>query len=284
VITVFSPKGGTGKTVVASNLAASFAKFDGRRTLLIDLDLQFGDAAIMLGVEPDKTLHDLVTAAGELDADKFGGYLSRHSASGVDVLAAPLRPEGGERVTEEHIERLLAVAQVGYDMIVVDTSPFFHGPMLSTLDHSDELLVICTPEVPAMKNVRLGIETLRLLSFPEERLRLCLNRADVNCGVRRPEVEAALEISVDYELPNFPDVPAAVNRGTPLVLSAPSSEFSTAVRAMAGALVRDESGAAAGRRGDRSRGGLIGTVRHLADDLLPSRGEKKAADAAGRSA
>ena len=286
VITVFSPKGGTGKTVVASNLAANFAKFAEMRTLLLDLDLQFGDAAIMLGVEPKKTIHDLVTAPGELDPEKFRGYLTRHPASGVDVLAAPLRPEGGERVTDDDVERLLAVAQSSYDAIVVDTSPFFHGPMLSTLDHTNDLLLVCTPEVPALKNVRLGIETLGLLTFPNDRMRLCLNRADTSCGVRRQEVEAALELGVDFEVPNVPDLPAAVNRGTPLVLSAPSSEFAVAVQSMGRSLLRpDRSAVKAGVDGDGPpRGGLIRTVRDLASDLLPSRSDRSTADTAGRSA
>jgi pilus assembly protein CpaE len=91
VITVFSPKGGTGKTVVSTNLAAALAKREGRRTLLLDLDLQFGDAAIVLGMEPEKTIYDLVVAPGELDPEKLAGYVTRH-ASGLDVLAAPMRP------------------------------------------------------------------------------------------------------------------------------------------------------------------------------------------------
>nr|MBA3716883.1 AAA family ATPase [Actinomycetota bacterium] len=163
VITVFSPKGGTGKTVVSSHLAAAMAKHQRARTLLADLDLQFGDAAIMLGLEPEQTLHELATAPGTLDADKLRGYLTRHAPSGLDVLAAPLRPEDGELVADGHVERMLDIAGPLYDVIVVDTSPSFHGPMLSALDRSDVLLFVCTPEVPTLKNVRLGIETLRLL-------------------------------------------------------------------------------------------------------------------------
>ena len=105
VVTVFSPKGGTGKTVMATNLASSFAKHGGKKTLLLDLDLQFGDAAIMLGIEPDKTIQDLVTAPGELDPEKLAGYTSRHS-SGLDVLPAPIRPEDAELVTEAKLVRL----------------------------------------------------------------------------------------------------------------------------------------------------------------------------------
>ena len=138
IVTVFSPKGGTGKTVIATNLAAACAKFEGRKTLLLDLDLQFGDAAIMLGVEPEKTIYDLVVAPGELDTEKLAGYTTKH-ACGLEVLPAPLRPEDAELVTEAKLGRLLEVARESFDVIVVDTSPFFHGPMLATLDRTDEL-------------------------------------------------------------------------------------------------------------------------------------------------
>ena len=122
IITVFSPKGGTGKTVIATNLAAALAKGDGRRTLLLDLDLQFGDAAIMLGIEPEKTIFDFVNAPGELDPDKLAGYTTKHK-SGLDILPAPLRPEDAELVTEAKLGRLIEVARACYDAIVVDTSP-----------------------------------------------------------------------------------------------------------------------------------------------------------------
>jgi len=118
VVTVFSPKGGTGKTVTATNLAASLAKQHSKRTLLLDLDLQFGDAAIMLGLEPEKTIHDLVTAPGELDSEKLAGYTTRHQC-GLEVLPAPLRPEDAELVTETKIARLLEVARESFDVIVV---------------------------------------------------------------------------------------------------------------------------------------------------------------------
>src|ERR687885_759498 len=135
IVTVFSPKGGTGKTSISTNLAASLAKHAGKRTLLLDLDLQFGDAAIMLGLEPEKTIYDLVVAPGELDSEKLAGYTTRHT-SGLEVLPAPLRPEDAELVTEAKLGRLLEVAREAYDVIVVDTSPFFHGPMLATLDRT----------------------------------------------------------------------------------------------------------------------------------------------------
>src|SRR5262249_11518471 len=109
VITVFSPKGGTGKTVVSTNLAATLAKSEGRRTLLLDLDLQFGDAAIMLGLETTKTIYDLVVAPGELDSEKLAGYVTKHQC-GVDVLPGPLRPEDAELVVESKVTALIEVA------------------------------------------------------------------------------------------------------------------------------------------------------------------------------
>ena len=236
IITVFSPKGGTGKTVTATNLATSFAKYAGKRTLLLDLDLQFGDAAIMLGIEPEKTIQDLVVAPGELDPEKLAGYTTRHS-SGLDVLPAPIRPEDAELVTEQKLSRLLEVAKESYDVIVVDTSPFFHGPMLATLDRTDDLLLVCGLDVPTIKNVRLSLQTLQLLSFPTERIRIILNRANSNVGMKRGEVEAALEAKIRFEVPSDRAVPLAVNRSNPAVLSDPKADFSRAMREMAKALL-----------------------------------------------
>jgi pilus assembly protein CpaE len=247
VVTVFSPKGGTGKTVMATNLSTCFAKYASKRTLLLDLDLQFGDAAIMLGIEPEKTIQDLVTAPGELDPEKLAGYTSRHS-SGLDVLPAPIRPEDAELVTEPKLARLMEVAKESYDVIVVDTSPFFHGPMLATLDQTDDLLLLCGLDVPTIKNVRLSLQTLQLLSFPPERVRVVLNRANSNVGMKKSEVEAALESKVRFEVPSDRAVPLAVNRSNPAVLSDPKSDFGRAVREMAKMLLPAQAAANGKRR------------------------------------
>ena len=236
VVTVFSPKGGTGKTVTATNLAAAIAKHADKRTLLLDLDLQFGDAAIMLGLEPEKTIHDLVVAPGELDSEKLAGYTTRH-ACGLDILPAPLRPEDAELVTESKLTRLLEVARGSYDLIIVDTSPFFHGPMLATLDRTDDLLMLCGLDVPTLKNVRISLQTLELLSFPQQRIRFVLNRANSKVGMKKKEVEGALGVRIDFEIPSDRAVPLAVNRGTPAVLADPGADFSKAVRTMAKTLL-----------------------------------------------
>jgi pilus assembly protein CpaE len=235
VVTVFSPKGGTGKTVTASNLAAALAK-QGRKTLLLDLDLQFGDAAIVMGIEPEKTIYDLVVAPGELDVEKLAGYTAKHPC-GLDILPAPLRPEDAELVTESKITRLLEVARERYEVIVVDTSPFFHGPMLATLDRTDELLVICGLDVPTLKNVRLAMQTLELLSFPTSRIRFVLNRANTKVGLSKREVESALKVEISVEIPSDRGVPISVNQGNPAVLADPGCEFSKAMTALSRSLV-----------------------------------------------
>jgi pilus assembly protein CpaE len=247
ICTVFSPKGGTGKTVTATNLASAFAKFEGKKTLLLDLDLQFGDAAIMLGLEPDKTIYDLVVAPGELDTEKLAGYTSKHS-SGLEVLAAPLRPEDAELVTEAKLGRLLEVAKESYDAIVVDTSPFFHGPMLATLDRTDELLLLSSLDVPTLKNLRLALQTLELLSFPKQRIKIVLNRSNSKVGMKQNEVEGALGMKVRFEIPSDRAVPLAVNRGKPVVLDEEGADVSKAIRRMAKDLFPVEESKAARRR------------------------------------
>jgi pilus assembly protein CpaE len=237
IVTVFSPKGGTGKTVTATNLATACAKFEGRKTLLLDLDLQFGDAAIMLGVEPEKTIYDLVVAPGELDSEKLAGYTTRH-ACGLEVLPAPLRPEDAELVTEAKLGRLLEVARESFDVIVVDTSPFFHGPMLATLDRTDELLLLCSLDVPTLKNLRLALQTLDLLSFPKQRVRIVLNRSNSKVGMKPNEVEGALGMKVRFEVPSDRAVPLAVNRGNPVVLAEESADVSKAIKSMAKEMFR----------------------------------------------
>jgi pilus assembly protein CpaE len=244
VVTFFSPKGGAGKTVLACNLAATFARQQHRKTLLLDLDLQFGDAAIMMGIEQEKTIYDLVMARRELDSDSLAGYVTAHQ-SGVHVLPAPLRPEDAELVTEERLGHLFAVAKESYDVIVVDTPPFFHGPVLSTLDRTDQLVLVASLDVPSVKNVKLTMQTLDLLHYPKERRHLLLNRSGSKVGLKPQEVERALEMKVEFEVPVDREVAVSVNRGVPLVLSNPRSGVAKSLQDMADKLVPQRTAAAA---------------------------------------
>ena len=236
VISLFSPKGGSGKTVLACNLAVMFARRHDRRTLLLDLDLQFGDAAIMMGIEPDKTIYDLVMARRELDTDALAGYVTAHQ-SGVHVLPAPLRPEDAELVTEERLGHLFAVAKESYDVVVVDTPPFFHGPVLSTLDRTDHLILVGTMDVPTIKNIKLTLQTLDLLHYPKDRRYLLLNRTGSKVGLNAREIERALDMPISFEVESEREVPVSVNRGVPLALANPRSAIVKSLGDMADQLV-----------------------------------------------
>jgi pilus assembly protein CpaE len=227
VVTVFSPKGGAGKTIVATNLAVAFA--GSSKTLLLDLDLQFGDTSIMLGIRPSKTLFDLVTAPGELDAEKLTGFVDKHP-SGLHVLSAPLRPDEAEFVTDSKIAHVLAIARQAYERIVVDTSPTFYGQMLAALDNTDELLLVCVPEVPTVKNALVTLRTLELLSFPIERIRIVLNRSTLKSGLGSKDVEEALGRKIAYSLPEDSAVQAGLGLGDATIRARPKSDFSQALR------------------------------------------------------
>ncbi len=256
MLTVFSPKGGTGKSVLAANLAVSLAA-EGVRTLLVDLQLERGDAALILGIDPERTVHDLVNAPGDLDADKLAGYTTRHP-SGLDVLPAPLRPEHAELVTETAVDRVLELAATSYDAVVVDTPASFHPALLAALDRTDELLLVCELDVTTLKNARMTLETLALLRFPADRISIVLNQTGPARALKRSELETALGGRVRFEVPYDEGVPVSVGRGTPLVLE--RSDFSRAVARAAWELVpkaaratRPRPSAVRGETGDGSR-------------------------------
>src|SRR5215471_4297081 len=236
VIMVSSTKGGTGKTSIAVNVAVALAELR-LRTLLIDLDVQFGDVGIVLGLDrPAKTLHDLIAVADDLDAEKLRGYVLRHE-TGLAFLPAPLRPEEGEAIDSNRIATILQTARSIYDAIVVDTAPLFDGPMLTALDRSDQLLLVSTPDVPSMKNVRLALQTLDLLGFPTERVALVANRAGMAGGTSIAEMSETIGREIRFTLPEDPAVPKSINTGIAAVLLDPRSRFARGMKEIVTALV-----------------------------------------------
>ena len=148
-------------------------------------------------------------------------------------------------MSEDKIGHLIDVARRVYDVIVVDTSPYFHGPMLTTLDRTDELLLIAGPDVPTLKNLRLTLHTLDLLGFSKERRRVVLNRADPRIGLKAGEVGAVLEHPIDVRLPNDPCVPATVNRGVPAVVGHKRCRYAQAFAALAADVLGEQPAAPA---------------------------------------
>ncbi|MCW2961430.1 MAG: hypothetical protein JWM25_479 [Thermoleophilia bacterium] len=229
VITLFSPKGGVGKTVLATSMAAMYAKRLKKRTLLIDLDLQFGDAAIMLGCDPRTTILDLVMSHGDLDSDKLSGYVTQHE-SGLHVLPAPLRPEDADLVTEDRLASVLAAAKQAYDVVLLDTPPNFNSTVLTALDRTDELLLVASLEATSLKSVKVCLQTLEMLHYPLDRCHVVLNRADTRVGLKRDQVESALGKSIRFGIPSSKAVPTAINRGIPVVMTDPKAEVTQAIR------------------------------------------------------
>jgi pilus assembly protein CpaE len=235
VITLFSPKGGTGKTALACNMGAMYAKRLKKRTLLIDLDLQFGDVAIMLGADPRSTLLDLVMSHGDLDADKVGGFVTHHE-SGLHVLPAPMRPEDAELVTEDRLASLLTAVKQSYDVVLIDTPPNFNATVLTALDRTDDLLIIASLDIPAIKSVKVCMQTLEMLHYPLDRCHVVLNRADSKVGLKKDDIAKTLGKPVRFPIPSDRAVPTAVNRGVPVVMTDPKSKVAGAIRQMCVAL------------------------------------------------
>jgi pilus assembly protein CpaE len=255
VVMVSSTKGGTGKTSLAVNLAVGLAE-SRVRTLLLDLDVQFGDVGIVLGLErPQRTLHDLAAAAADLDAEKVRGYVTKH-VSGLHVVPAPLRPEEGEEIDAARIASILQTARGMYDAIVVDTAPLFDGPMLTALDRSDSVLLVSTPDVPSMKNIRLAFQTLDLLGFPTDRVSLVANRSGMAGGASAREISETIGKPIRHVLPEDPTVPASINSGVPALLFKPKSPYASAIGDIIHSVMKDEPEAPVRKRerdGERER-------------------------------
>jgi pilus assembly protein CpaE len=252
VITVFSAKGGCGKTTLATNLAAAMAKA-GRSTCLVDLDLTFGDVAISLQLPPTHTIGDAV-AIGRLDESALHGLVTHHSEQ-LDALLAPVEPGVAESVSAAVVGELISVLKQMYDVVVIDTPAAFSDQALAAFDATDEFLLVATLDVPAIKNLKLTLEMLQLLNYPRERWHIVLNRADAKVGLSVDDVQKMLNLPIAVQIPSSRAVPASINRGVPLVLDAPGHAVSDAVRKLAKRLepthAEDKPAARGGRRAFR---------------------------------
>ena len=232
VITVFSTKGGVGKTVLATNLGVAMAKKNGSRVAVLDLDLEFGDVAIMLGIKPEHTIADVVQVFDRLDADLLAGYMSDHS-SGLDVLLAPIRPEEAESVSAARISQIIQMLREAYDFVVVDTSPSFSETVLAALDKSDEVLVVTMMDVASVKNTRISLQKLDQMGYDHGKVRIVLNRADSKVLLQPSEVEDAIGGKVVAHIPSDRIVPRSVNKGVPVVIDMPKSNVAKSILSLA---------------------------------------------------
>ncbi len=244
LICVLGPKGGTGKTLVSTNLAVALA-MRGEKVVLVDLDLQFGDLGLALGIAPDRTVYDLVKAGGSLDAEKLDGFLMTHS-SGARVLIAPTRPDQASVVTVEFLREVYGVLRGMADFVIVDTPPGFTPEVIASIDISSEVIMVGMLDSLSLKNTKLGLETLELMGYQSEAVTLVLNRADSRVGITDDDVAAIVGRAPQIRIPSDRAIPRSVNEGAPIVLAQPRTEAARAFRQLA-ALVAPERAAAAKR-------------------------------------
>jgi pilus assembly protein CpaE len=240
IVTVFSTKGGIGKTCIAANLAVALRQCTDHKVCAIDLDLQFGDMAVLLDLQPSRTLADLAREE-TMDSSSVLSCMLRHE-SGVELLAAPVRPEQAEIIAGKHVDAVLRYLRESYDYVVVDTPQSFQDPLLAALDLSDVIVLVVTLEVPTIKSVKLCMEVMDSLRYPPEKTVLVLNRSSRQIGVRIADLESALGRKVDFHIPSDGRlVIPSVNSGVPFVRSHPSARISQAVTELALFIARQNS-------------------------------------------
>ncbi len=251
MICIIGPKGGTGKTLAASNLAVALAE-KGKRAVIVDIDLQFGDIGIALGLSPDRTIYDLARVGGSLDPDKVEDFITEHS-SGARALLAPSRPDQAGTVTVEFLRELYAALRVRHDYVIIDTPPGFTPEVIASIDLASHLLVVGMLDALSLKDTKLGLETLGLMGSDPKRIRLILNRADSSVGIKRSEAEAILGRSPDVFVPSDREIPRATTDGQPIVVANGRSEAARAFHSLADLYVQDEAPAAAPANGRPSK-------------------------------
>jgi pilus assembly protein CpaE len=246
IVVVYSPKGGTGCTTLAVNLALALNNAE-TRVALVDGNLQFGDVAVFVNEQGKNTVVDLAPRADELDADIVEEVMVKHSATGLHILAAPNRPEYAEKVSSSQFSKMLEYLTQMYAYIIVDTSPILSDLILATIDVSDIIVLVTTQDIPAIKNSRLFLDLLHNLGVKRDRVMFVMNRFDKKSNITPERVADNLKQEIALLIP-ADEVTAvkAVNRGVPFMLDNKSQPIARAVVSLAEAvrakIAAEESG------------------------------------------
>ncbi|MBO4206234.1 AAA family ATPase [Micromonospora echinofusca] len=257
VVTVFAAKGGCGKTTVATNLAVALAEGGRRRVGLIDLDLAFGDVAIMLQLVPERSMADAVGLGPALDGRAVRALFTPYGP-GVDALLAPTGPTEGEQVKQDLVTQILQLSRSLFDFVVIDTPPQFNDHVLVALDLSHQHVLLTTPDIPALKNLRITLDTFDLLNLPQEHRLVVLNRSDAKVGLTSADIARVIRTPIAAYVPSSRDVPVSINRGVPIVLDNPQHPVSRAIQDLAVNRLADGQ---PGRPTARGLRGLLGRGR-----------------------
>lgn len=260
VFTVFSPKGGVGRTTIATNLAIALKQMTNKKVALVDGSLFFGDVGVLLNLSNPKTILELVTRINEMDDTLMRDVLVPHS-SGIRVLLAPAQPQDGELVQAAHITRILQELRRAFDYIVIDTWPSFSEAVLAMTDMADRILLVMTLELPTIKNTRAFLDICEKLGYQPDKVLLVINRADSKLGIRTESVEDTLRKKVAANIcSDGRSVTTSINQGVPLIISGRETQFSKDIMELAkivstavtAAPPAKETKAEEGKKGDQS--------------------------------
>lgn len=232
VITITSAKGGSGKTVLATNLALLLNRIPDVKVCLVDGDLQFGDVCLVLQLEPRFTVVNAAHELHNLDAELLGSLLTEHP-TGLKVLAAPVEPAFADDITTAGLMHMLDVLRKSFDYVVVDTASMLDELLLSLIETSDDILMLVDMDLPSVKNAKLALETLRLLKFSTANVKLVMNRSNSKVRLSNKEIEGALKLDIAAAVPSTPMVPASVNQGHPVVETDPKSKVAKGFESVA---------------------------------------------------
>lgn len=234
VVAVYSPQGGVGKSMLAANLAVVLARESGRPTVLVDLNLQFGDIDLMLNIAPERTIAAVIQRMNQLDPDLMESFLTLHEVSNLKVLAAPARPEYADTITVFVVEKILQVLRERHTYVIIDTPSFLQDTTLTALDHSDEIILLTALDLLALHNTKTALAMMQKLRYGPEKVKLVLNRSNADVGISPEDVEHTLEYDISAFIPSDGRVAVtSVNEGEPFVLSQPKTQIAQSIRRIA---------------------------------------------------
>jgi pilus assembly protein CpaE len=249
LITVFSTKGGVGKTCVAINVAAAMAKRSTEPVVLVDGDLQFGDVSVMLGLPPQNTVLDAAAAVQYGDMELVQTLATKDAATGMLVLPAPLEPMPTDALMPGEMVNICAALQSIAGHVIVDLPSLFNDYVLALIEASDEILLVGSMDIPSIKNLKIGMQTLDLQAIAGPKLKLVLNHANAKVKLDVKEIERVLGLSANFPVPDDIAVPMSVNAGRPVVVEEPKSPVSRAIECIAESLLGPAATPKKGRRG-----------------------------------
>jgi pilus assembly protein CpaE len=230
VIVVISPKGGSGKTAVSSNLAVALAQRHPGRVAAVDLDLQFGDLGTALSLTPERTLAQLARTT-KIDATTVKLFLTP-SEHGVYLLAGAADPVDADSVSQSHVSMVLPLLAQDFDYVIVDTAAGLDECTLAAIECATDLLLVSSLDVTSIRSLRKALDTLDTLGVDAER-RFVLNRADAKVGLTPSDAEEAVRMKISCSIPSSREIPLSLNLGTPVTVSEPRAAVAKQMQQLA---------------------------------------------------